>query len=252
MLKIPNLYGFTGESYDFLYNFINEALKEGVLKLIEDITDDGDGWFYFPESFPEEDELKIDILKALYSLLNAEKAYVPTLIMEYLLDQVLSREIDFFKDGLYIEWKSLSGYKKYIANECFGGEKEYHEEQRDKRVNYPFSDKTQKMLIQNYMDVYKELFEYGDYEEELTDNELKKEATEVVNTFWHYSEEWWEIIFWDADYEMLDRMSAGELRGSYINKYVHIMSENASDEEYFVPEDWLHSKDFHFLNESKR
>ena len=31
--------------------------------------------------------------------------------------------------------------------------------------------------------------------------------------------------------------------------YLHIMQDNANDEVYFVPDDWLHSKDFHYLNE---
>ena len=254
MLRFP--YGFTeNEEVDrFLRGFVNNALKDSLREIIYDTEycekrGYGSGNLldgFFPENWieiPDRKHIQLRIMKGLYSLLNSEREYVPILIMEYVLSRVIEMEIDFVYDD--------DGEVSSEYSICFDDD-----DRRDKEVNVPFTEQTRNKIKNAYIDVYLEcpLEKLSDYVEDEAERQgLKEEAEEraeeQVESLWHYSPEWFEFCFWDCDYELLNMMSPGEIRNSFVNIAARVMSDDASDEEFYLPDDWENSKDFHYLKE---
>ena len=238
MIQIPNLPDFGDPELDsFLKNFINNAIKDKILEIItldEESHEPEGALCLFPVSFPEENvDEAVKTLKAIYSLIISDKEWVPTLLMEYVIASVIEAGIDDFND-----LEEYRGDSEELSElwERHKGE--------DKYVNFPFSAKLQKKLFDAYLKTAKE---HGDF-----DGEWDKEyAKDIVDNLWHFSKFWYDWCFWDMDYALLDKMEIGELRHSPVNGMMGILSENANDDEYYLPEDWEKSKDFRFLHEVK-
>lgn len=241
MIKLASDNGFTGDSIEFIHNYMNEALKDYLRCLIH-AHEEHEDWcpyyyleddepdefnvttldFYFPNNFPDLDELRLKLLKDTYSLLNSDKEYIPTLIMEYILSKII--------EAGKIDADPHNGY-----------------EPRDTMVNCPFTKKTEDMLGQNYLEFLTELKSEEDYDD--TDEEYYRSVDEVIRDIAYFSEDWYDYIFFDLDCLLLDEYTPGELRDSSLNKYAGIMPSNSLLDEYFAPEDWENDKSFHFIKE---
>ncbi len=279
MLKMPGLPTTGNNELDsFVSEFISNALKHSIKEFIHDC--EGTSEFakecgrsfedylkeFFPPNYPEKNEKKmLETLKALYSLIQSDNAYIPTLIMEYALARFITDGIEGFNE-LFLEpfvacckdedpegfedfeelllvssdEKRMSLIETYRLNyfdftwgEC--------ESDRNIDINLPFSDE----MFEKLLDAYTKC-----YEEDFSPKDAREAALEVVDNIWHFSDKWFDWLFWDADYKILDYMTIGELRHSVVNKFAGVLNENSQSEEYVLPEDWENSKDFHFINEA--
>ena len=289
MIALPEFpYVENDELNEFTTNFVVRAITDrlkAIIKCYEDKEDydDLDIYYdphmlelYFPKNFPEgNEEQMLYIMKGLYSLMISKHTWVPSLIMEYVLAHVIMEAAYDFDDSvndflIYNEIKLKDQEQSYqFFRENYLSEKycedefdlEYNQELlkgQDKEINIPFSDE----LFKKLTDAYYQYYENFD-DEEFDDEWCKKEAIFMVDNIWHYSFEWLEWCFWDNDYTLLDGfdneedkshedISVGELRMSFINKAFGIMSTDSSDDDFILPEDWEHSKDFRFCNQEPR
>lgn len=282
MLILPTIpYSGDEKLNDFVHNFITEAIKDRLKDVIhsyeskKDINDvyyDEDMLkYYFPENFPSDNKEKmLETMKALYSLMMSKDACVPTLLMEYVLSKILEfciEDYEGYRDNVFNELIECGIIEDCIPAEtsdefiddvfrehyfdyleiCAGYDKQYidrRKKSQDKEADLPFTDNTFNKLVKAYMTLYEEecVFDEDDTEEYRI-----RYCKGVVNNIWHFSREWLEWCFWDSDYMYLDDMEPGELRNSFVNKYIGILPEDSKEEEYFLPDDWEHSTDFRFI-----
>ena len=244
MLRLSMGFTENAEVDEFLHHFVNHALEKRVHDVIlcyetkadvNDILYHEEMLKYFcPPNWPDYDgcdDGKIRVLKGLYSLLHSDEEFVPTLVMEYILSKIIEDGMTLFiEDDDYAE-NLLSIYKD---RDVLGDE-------RDKECNVPFTDETYRKIKDAYYEYY--LDEISD------DTEYALQMSEkMVNSLWHFSPEWYDFCFWDDDYAFLDMYSPGTLRYSNLNKWMRILSEDADEDAFFLPDDWENSKDFHFIN----
>lgn len=226
MLRFPGYYGFNDKAADCVENFMNDNIKSQLLMVIdcyENKKNNGFALYYpnmleefFPENFPR--EYCLDIMKALYALLNASKSFVPTLIMEYVMSRIIEMGINNYED-----------YHIVISNMS---------------PQYDYPEGVEKSLYEYYKDMAYDIYD----EDELTDGFIQSYVQSHIDNLSHFSEEWLEACFWDWDFTLLNDMSMGEIRHSLINEACGVMSPEASDDAYYMPKDWRNSKDFHYLN----
>ena len=241
----------------FVYDFVTGAIKEKLFSIIkcyetkkdyedelyhgEDMLDE-----YFPPSFPKDNkEEMLRIMKGLYCLINAKDAWTPTLLMEYVLAKIIKSGIgDFYSWVELVTGVGLGNLNNY-NNELL---KTYTHKVsssdlsrfQNKKVNFPFT----KEFSQKWKEAYIKYLE----EEDGDDEDIGQAAEDTLNELWHFSPYWLEWCFMDNDYTFLNEMSMGEIRHSFINSYIGIVSKNAKDESFYIPVNWETSKDFKFLN----
>ena len=209
--------------FEFYHNYVNERFKKELLYAIK--TYEGlrsshgkkraENYIraLFPRYVPENyiDTQGIHDLKGLYSLLMSDKCYVPILTMEYSLARLLGNMIE--------EDEGAPTDKEVITAEI------------------------KKKMIALNLDWYRS---------NVDKNYSRKEAEKYIENLVRASDEWFNFCFWDMDYELLDMAtirSPGAIRNTNLNDLANILPDDASDEDFFLPDDWENSKDFHFLHE---
>lgn len=274
MLKFEQSFTLDKEVDSFLKGFINNALKRAVAGYIECWENKDDEVYFplfvydeelmpsvFPKSYPGSEEQMLDILKGLYSLLNSDKEFVPTLLMEYVLAHIIRACIDIYDDEQAdIEEHGEDDFEEYEEDMIAGMSKENREaflQQKkewerenhtpDKSVNYPFSNKTYMKIVKAYTELY--MGETDIEDEREARKACKEDAEYMTDALWHFSEEWLDFCFWDDDYMMLDEFTVYDLRQSELNSATGALPKNPMDEAFFLPKNWKDSKDFHYLNE---
>lgn len=113
MLKFESSFTDNAKADAFLRKFVNDALKRAVAGIIECCEEKDDEVYFpfpliydddllpslFPETYPWTEQQMMNILKGLYALLNSDKEFVPTIVMEYVLDKILNLAIDLYYDS---------------------------------------------------------------------------------------------------------------------------------------------------------
>ena len=124
---------------------------------------------------------------------------------------------------------------------------------QNKVFDIPFTDEFKSRYIDSRIKKWKE--DEGIDDENLTDKDIedinfaRKCAEEDIENCWHFSEKWLDWCFWDDDYLMLNDMSLGEIKNSWINNAIGVIGKEKDAGDFILPDDWLHSKDFKFINE---
>lgn len=254
MLRIGRAFTNDPEIDEFVRNHINETLKAAVKGLIMCIEkQDGNMHycfsysevcldFFFPKKFPKNSNAqKITILKGLYALLNSDEEFVPTLVMEYVLSKIIAYCDDYTTF-------SLPETDASNAETVFGkdGMKEIHVVPNSlfEQINYSISEEMETRIQAAYKEFYREI--NPEFEDE-----AEEDAEQMTNALRCISGEWLDFCFWDADYQLLDNVSQWNLSQSKVNKVLGAMPKSMFDDAFYLPSDWEHSKDFHFLNSDR-
>ena len=276
MLKFEDSFTLDKKVDAFLREFVNNALKRAVAGFIECCENKDDEVYFpkfvydddlpscvFPKSYPGNEEQMLAVLKGLYSLLNSDKEFVPTLLMEYVLAHIIQACIDIYYDEQSdieeygednfeeFEEELLAGMSKETREAFLQQKKEWERDNHtpDKSVNFPFSNKTHMNIVKAYTDLYMEETDIEDERE--ARKACKEDAENMVDSLWHFSDEWLEFCFWDDDYMMLDTISEWKLRQSELNSATGALPQSPMDDAFFLPKDWKNSKDFHYLTDDK-
>ena len=254
MLRIGRAFTNDPEIDEYVRNHINETLKAAVKGLIMCMEKQDDNMYYcfsysevsldlfFPQMFPKNSyDQKITILKGLYSLLNSDEDFVPTLVMEYVLAKIIAYCDDY-------RTFSIPESEVSEAEVAFGkfAMKDMHiiPDSVFEQINYSFSEEMETRIQKAYEEFYREEDpEFADDAEEDSDH-----MTEALRCI---SGEWLEFCFWDADYQLLDDVSQWNLSQSKVNEVLGAMPKSMIDDAFYLPSDWEHSKDFHFLNSDR-
>lgn len=150
------------------------------------------------------------LLVGLYSLLLSDKAYTPTLQMEYVMAKIIHRMITMneHEEDLYC---------RPLPDEI---KEEIHQIMK--------KDENQKSVMKynrNYVE-------------------------RMIDGYERPTSEWLDFYcFFDDDYRLLDEMPADSIRGSLLNKLARILPDDPKDDEYILPKDWLTSNKFRFAKE---
>ena len=166
MLKFEDSFTLDKKVDAFLREFVNNALKRAVAGFIECCENKDDEVYFpkfvydddlpscvFPKSYPGNEEQMLAVLKGLYSLLNSDKEFVPTLLMEYVLAHIIQACIDIYYDEQSdieeygednfekFEEELLAGMSKENREAFLQQKKEWERDNHtpDKSVNFPFS-----------------------------------------------------------------------------------------------------------------
>ena len=252
MIVMPNMPLTSDEKInDFLCSFIQKAISEKIIECIQDYEAgySEDIEFLFPITFPEnnKDDM-IYIMKGLYSLIISDKHWVPSLIMEYVMARIIIDGSDSFNDHLSDEFENnIERYKKSTLSD-----KTYLKMQ-NQSIDIPFTEKLTTEYVEARVRYWKE--EMGINDDNLSEDDIKEisiereYAKEVIENCWHFSKSWLDWCFWDDDYLMLDDISVGEIKNSWINDAIGVIGKEKDAGDFILPDDWLHSKDFRFVNE---
>ena len=171
---------------------------------------------YLPSWFPIEETNKVFI--GLFNLLRAKNEYVPEIVMEYILYEVIYRRVN--------EIESLSDY---ILEGLDSGKIEestflclMHDQMNTAEL-LPEPERTK--VIKHFEDILK-------HEEDFNDEELlRSEAINMLNDY-EDLKEYIDVCFWDTDFKFLDEMTEDDLAGSEANAYMGMI-----DTEELTPED---------------
>lgn len=249
MLEFSNEFTCNKEVDLFLRNFCNNAIKnklydiiicfEGKMDIDETYYDEDMLEEYFPANWPGSSDDKLYIMKGLYALLNSNKEFVPTLIMEYIMAAIIEEEISRFDD-------------LYAGNmDDFTEDLDVVRDGQDVECGLPFTENTYKKIKTAYYEYYLD-GALENIKDERKKQDMIKNAEEsaeyMVESVWHFSPEWFDFCFRDEDYTYLDEMTIGELRHSPLNAALRIVHPDPSYDEFYLPDDWENSKDFHYLN----
>lgn len=239
---------------DLLRSFIEGAISDKLAEIILDY-EKGEASLIellFPSNFPENnEEYMIYIMKGLYSLIISDKQWIPSLIMEYVMAQLIIKETDAFYDVISLDFEDdIEKYKEYILSD------EEDRKLQNKVFDIPFTDEFKEKYIKSHMELWKQL--EGITDDALTNGDIedinfaRECAEEDIENCWHFSKKWLEWLFWDADYTMLDLMTVGTLKNSWINDATGMINNDKDEGEFILPEDWLYSKDFKYVNKEPR
>lgn len=254
MLRIARAFTNDPEINEYVRNHINETLKTAVKGLIMCMEKQDDNMHYcfsysevsldlfFPKKFPKNSyEQKITILKGLYSLLNSDEEFVPTLVMEYVLSKIIAYCDDY-------RTSSISEADVSKAEVVFGklAMKDMHVVPNSifEQINYSFPKEMETRIQKAYEEFFRE-------EDPEFANDAEEDAEYMTESLRCISGEWYEICFWDGDYQLLDEVSQWNLSQSKVNEVLGAMPKSMIDDAFYLPSDWEHSKDFHFLNSDR-
>ena len=196
----------TQESFSNIEEMVNFDALLGNRAFAEEVS-----LFFAPEGF---DPIRANWnFLELYRLLKAKKEYVPELVMEYMLAQLIHREIwtvdtirEDTEDGLFDEaMRETMGF-------LFDDDDDDYDEEEDEDLDedgFSFDDDEEYTTIERIpepdrsyvLSVFRE-----EAEEELTGEELLEEFEDL--------RKYDESCFWDFDYAMLDMIDEPTLRGS--------------------------------------
>jgi len=254
MLRIGRAFTNDLEIDEYVRNHINETLKAAVKGLVMCIEKKDDNMYFcfsysevsldlfFPQMFPKNSyEEKITILKGLYSLLNSDEEFVPTLVMEYVLSKIIAYCDDYI--SFSIPETDVSDAETEFGKDAM---KEIHAVPKSvfEQINYFFPEEMETRIQTAYVEFYRET--NPEFEEDAEDDALY--MTDALRCI---SEEWLDFCFWDADYQLLDDVSQWNLSQSKVNEVLGAMPKSMIDDAFYLPSDWEHSKDFHFLNSDR-
>lgn len=264
---ILNQFPFTendDEANIFIENFIHNAIKRFLSEIIHTFENKHyvfNGiheidyypemlYEYFPSNFRNYDVSHLlYIMKGLYSLLNSDNTWVPTLIMEYVMSCVIEKGINEYEwtiETAKEEYEEKYGIKCDDPVELLSKVywvPEFRKENQDKILNIPFSKKTYNKLVKAFAE---NAYEYGYCD---TKKQAREYSKDIIDNVWHFSSEWLEWCFWDSDYTLLDMMTISQVRQI---PFPDIISQNPSDDSFYLPSDWENSKDFRFINHGPR
>ncbi|MGB4661869.1 MAG: hypothetical protein WBI07_22030 [Mobilitalea sp.] len=110
MLRFPEAFSVDEKTNEIIKKYMNQKLidlmndimisycgggydeiKENDEEFIENID------WYFPENYPR--DKMVDTFLKLYALLKAEDEFIPELVMEYLMDAILSAQVEVYKES---------------------------------------------------------------------------------------------------------------------------------------------------------
>lgn len=251
MIVMPNMPLTSDEKInDFLCSFIQKAISDKIIEYIS-YYDEGDTEAIeclFPITFPEDniDEM-LHIIKGLYSLIISDKHWVPSLIMEYVMAKIIIIEARKFYDDLLNFENNMDEYKKFELSD------EENRKMQNQSIDIPFTEKLKAEYIDARVKYWKE--DMGINDDNLSEDDIKEisiereYAKEVIENCWHFSKSWLDWCFWDDDYLMMDDISVGEIKNSWINDAIGVIGKEKDAGDFILPDDWLHSKDFRFVNE---
>ncbi len=207
--------------------------------------EDSDGFIVchlFPVWFPHQDMIRT--LIGLYSLLMSDHTYVPPLIMEYVLEKLINIAIETAADMNGID--EIIDTEQIIELAATFDEEKYGKYDRllgaavDCTIfGRKFPENMREKLLKEIIDEEKAL-----EDEEVSIREICIHARREILIWEIPCKEWFEYLFWDSDYALLDTYGVEYLRESEINERLGIMSTDANTERLFVPDDWVTSHAF--------
>ena len=171
---------------------------------------------------------KINTLAALYSLLISDEEHTPTLEMEYAMADAIENMIAAEADGVCTYTKKFPGKIRRQMKDAL-----LHDLQRFTNEYVEISDDFAQMLETEGISIDKAA-------EIIT--EMHIASIERPNETWITT-----YCFSDASFTLLDMIDIDRLRKTRANRYMNILPEDREDEEYYLPDDWLTSRDFSFF-----
>ena len=171
---------------------------------------------YLPYWFPVEETNKVFI--GLFNLLKAKNEYVPEIVMEYILYEIIYRRVD--------EIKALSDY---ILEGLENGKIEettflciMHDQMNTVEL---IQEPERTMVIKKFADRLKHEEDYNDEES------FRLEAEDSLKDY-EDLKEYVDVCFWDTDFKFLNEMTDKDLAESEANAYMGMI-----DTEVTTPDD---------------
>ena len=170
-----------------------------------------------------------EVFVRLYSLLKSDKKWVPTIEMEFFLAEVIK---DGISDNEIMEEGRYEPDTIELSNELY----------------WRIPEHIQKDVIKEtvLMELQLTEIETTEDEEEFATN-VAESVFEELNSYTSFTETMLDKCFVDCDYEFLSDDSGVESR-DFVNRTMFEAVSPEADEEYFLPEDWRTSTEFHFIN----
>ena len=171
---------------------------------------------------------KIATLAALYSLLIGDEKNIPTLEMEYAMADAIENMIAAEADGACVYTKKFPAKIRKQMTDII-----MPDMQRFTKDYMMLSDEFAEMLGIEGISL-------GNAAEIMT--EMHISSIETPNEEWITN-----YCFADASFSLLDMIDIERLRKTRTNRYMNILPEDEEDEQYYLPDDWLTSRDFSFF-----